>query len=238
VTGKCYVLTFSSSHNLTLADLAPAQILPVINVWTQIYASHLSPSNPLSSITLSLPSATPTIEKPSAQYKWMQIFENKGSAMGCSNPHPHGQIWTTTGLPEEPASEIEQFVKYRKEHSGRNLLEDYAKLEMEKEERIVFQNEGFLVVCPWWATWPFEVMIISKKHRRSLVDLSEKEREEFAEAVAEVTRRYDNLFETSFPYSESPSQPLISTYKRMEVDAIRLRHPSSSIGRHRRGDQC
>ena len=123
--------------------------------------------------------------------------------MGCSNPHPHGQIWTTTGLPEEPASEIEQFVKYRKEHSGRNLLEDYAKLEMEKEERIVFQNEGFLVVCPWWATWPFEVMIVSKQHRRSLVDLSEKEREEFAEAVAEVTRRYDNLFETSFPYSES-----------------------------------
>ena len=107
--------------------------------------------------------------------------------MGCSNPHPHGQIWTTTGLPEEPASEIEQFVKYRKENSGRNLLEDYAKLEMEKEERIVFQNEGFLVVCPWWATWPFEVMIVSKPHRRSLVDLSEKEREEFAEAVAEVT---------------------------------------------------
>jgi UDPglucose--hexose-1-phosphate uridylyltransferase len=78
---------------------------------------------------------------------------------------------------------------------------------MEKEERIVFQNEGFLVVCPWWATWPFEVMIVSKEHRRSLVDLSGKEREEFAEAVAEVTRRYDNLFETSFPYSESPPRP-------------------------------
>jgi UDPglucose--hexose-1-phosphate uridylyltransferase len=160
----------------------------------------------------------------------MQIFENKGSAMGCSNPHPHGQIWTTTGLPEEPASEIEQFVKYRKENSGRNLLEDYAKLEMEKEERIVFQNEGFLVVCPWWATWPFEVMIVSKQHRRSLVDLSEKEREEFAEGVAEVTRRYDNLFETSFPYSES--RPLIYTFKGMEVDAIRLWHSSSSTGRY------
>jgi UDPglucose--hexose-1-phosphate uridylyltransferase len=204
VTGKCYVLTFSSSHNLTLADLSPAQILPVINVWTSIYASHLSPSSPLSRIPLNLPAPTQMIEKPSAQYTWMQIFENKGAAMGCSNPHPHGQIWTTTGLPEEPAAELRQLIKYRKERGGRNLLEDYAKLEMEKKERIVFENEGFLVVCPWWAVWPFEVMVVSKRHRRSLVDLSEQERKDFAEAIAEVTRRYDNLFETSFPYSEFP----------------------------------
>jgi UDPglucose--hexose-1-phosphate uridylyltransferase len=132
----------------------------------------------------------------------MQIFENKGAAMGCSNPHPHGQIWTTTGLPEEPALELEQLKKYRREHDGRNLLEDYVKVELEKEERIVFQNKSFLVVCPWWATWPFEVMIVSKVHKRALVDLSEEEKLEFAEAVAEVTRRYDNLFETSFPYSK------------------------------------
>jgi UDPglucose--hexose-1-phosphate uridylyltransferase len=153
---------------------------------------------------LNLPAPTQMIEKPSAQYTWMQIFENKGAAMGCSNPHPHGQIWTTTGLPEEPAAELQQLIKYRKEHGGRNLLEDYAKLEMEKKERIVFENEGFLVVCPWWAVWPFEVMVVCKRHRRSLVDLSEQERKDFAEAIAEVTRRYDNLFETSFPYSEFP----------------------------------
>jgi len=124
--------------------------------------------------------------------------------MGCSNPHPHGQIWTTTGLPEEPASELVNLLKYRQENSGRHLLEDYVKLEMEKEERIVFQNDSFLVVCPWWATWPFEVMIISKTHKRGLVDLNDAEKLGFAEAVAEVTRRYDNLFETSFPYSEYP----------------------------------
>lgn len=133
----------------------------------------------------------------------MQIFENKGAAMGCSNPHPHGQIWTTTGTPEEPAAELLQLQKYTKENNGRSLLEDYVKVELEKKERIVFQNESFLVVCPWWAVWPFEVMIIAKEHKRALVDLNEGEQLDFAEAVAEVTRRYDNLFETSFPYSES-----------------------------------
>jgi UDPglucose--hexose-1-phosphate uridylyltransferase len=97
--------------------------------------------------------------------------------------------------------------KYRHEHGGKNLLADYAKLEMEKKERIVFQNTSFLVVCPWWATWPFEVMIISKEHKRALVDLSDAEKLDFAEAVAEVSRRYDNLFETSFPYSEYPLFP-------------------------------
>jgi UDPglucose--hexose-1-phosphate uridylyltransferase len=132
----------------------------------------------------------------------MQIFENKGAAMGCSNPHPHGQIWTTTGTPEEPSLELEQLQKYRRENLGHHMLEDYSKLEMEKKERIVFQNASCLVVCPWWAIWPFEVMILSKTHKRALLDLSEDEKLEFAEAIAEVTRRYDNLFETSFPYSE------------------------------------
>lgn len=130
--------------------------------------------------------------------------------MGCSNPHPHGQIWTTTGTPEEPAQELEQQQKYAKENNGRSLLEDYVKVELEKKERIVFQNASFLVVCPWWAVWPFEVMIISKEHKRSLVDLSESEQLDFAEAVAEVTRRYDNLFETSFPYSSGIHQAPLS----------------------------
>ncbi|KAF8861044.1 galactose-1-phosphate uridylyltransferase [Acephala macrosclerotiorum] len=210
VTGRCYVLTFSPSHNLTLADLTPQQILPVVQMWTQIYSLHLSPTNPLSKISIPTPLSLP-ITKPKEQLKWMQIFENKGAAMGCSNPHPHGQIWTTTGLPEEPAEELVQLQKYQKENN-RSLLADYVKVEMEKGERIVFQNKGFLVVCPWWATWPFEVMIISKEHRRALVDFTEEEQLEFAEAVAEVTRRYDNLFETSFPYSSGIHQaPLEGT---------------------------
>lgn len=96
--------------------------------------------------------------------------------------------------------ELVQLQKYQKEN-GRGLLADYVKVELEKKERIVFENKSMLVVCPWWATWPFEVMIVTKEHKRALVDLSPSEREDFAEAIAEVTRRYDNLFETSFPYS-------------------------------------
>lgn len=131
----------------------------------------------------------------------MQIFENKGAAMGCSNPHPHGQVWTTTGLPEEPALELEQLKRYRREQGGRYLLEDYAKLEHEKQERVFFENDAFIALCPWWAVWPYETMIVAKEHKRSLVDFNERERGMLAEALAEVTRRYDNLFETQFPYS-------------------------------------
>lgn len=104
VKGKCYVLTFSAAHNITLADMSPAEILPIVKTWTAIYTAHVSPTSPLAAL------ATPThlppsnhhtdVGTPKEQYRWMQIFENKGAAMGCSNPHPHGQIWTTTSLPE------------------------------------------------------------------------------------------------------------------------------------------
>jgi len=199
-------LTFSKAHNLTLADLHPAQILPVIDAWTRIYSAHLSPRSALAKIaatTTLQPSAQGAdFAAPKAQYRYMQIFENKGAAMGCSNPHPHGQIWTTTSLPEELTIEMDNLKKYHREQGGSHMLVDYAKLEMEKNERIVFQNKTFLVVCPWWATWPFEVMVISKEHKRALVDLDDSEKNDLAEAIAEVTRRYDNLFQCHFPYSE------------------------------------
>ena len=92
--------------------------------------------------------------------------------------------------------------KYHREHHGRHLLEDYVKVEMAKNERVVWQNDAFLVVCPWWAIWPFEVLVIAKRHVRTLVEFTSQERLQFAEAVQEVTRRYDNLFETNFPYSK------------------------------------
>ena len=104
--------------------------------------------------------------------------------MGCSNPHPHGQIWTVTGLPEEPAVELEQLIKHRREQG-----------------RVVFKNDAFVAVCPWWAVWPFEIMIIARQHKRALVDFNEGEKRDLAEAISDVTRRYDNLFETQFPYS-------------------------------------
>ncbi|KAF2237011.1 galactose-1-phosphate uridylyltransferase [Viridothelium virens] len=220
-TGKCYVITFNPAHNLTLADLQPGQILPIIRAWTRIYTAHLSPKSPLASVsqptTLAPASHDESITAPKAQYRYMQIFENKGAAMGCSNPHPHGQIWTTTSLPEEPAAELVQLSKYRREQGGAHLLEDYAQLEAEKQERVVYENASFLALCPWWATWPFEVMVVSKKHRRALVDLSEQEKTQLAEALQEVTRRYDNLFETHFPYSMGLHQaPLEGTNDEIE----------------------
>lgn len=206
VTGRCYVLTFSAKHHATLADMATEEIIPVIQTWTRIYASHLAPSHPLKAQAATAlshinPSPDGEVDPPKHQLRYMQIFENKGAAMGCSNPHPHCQIWTTSTMPEEPGKELGQMARYRKER-GRHLLSDYVKLEMDKGERVVWQNDAFLVVCPWWAVWPFEVLIIAKRHVRALVDLTDEERLQFAETVQEVTRRYDNLFETSFPYSK------------------------------------
>ena len=227
VKGKCYVLTFSAAHNITLADMSPTEILPIIKTWTEIYTAHLSPKSPLASLAKAthLPPSNPhaDVGTPHEQYRWMQIFENKGAAMGCSNPHPHGQIWTTTSLPEEPRMELEQLRKYNRQQGGGHMLVDYARLEREKSERVVFQNETFLVVCPWWATWPFETMILPVKHIRSLVDLTDKEQADLAEVIAENTRRYDNLFETSFPYSMGIHQaPLDGTEEEIECSSLHL----------------
>jgi len=143
--------------------------------------------------------------------------------MGCSNPHPHGQVWTSTGLPEEPALELEQLQKYRREQGGANLLVDYAELEQAQGERIVFENAHFLALCPWWATWPFEIMIVSKQHRRALLDFDEEEQLALAESIAEVTRRYDNLFETQFPYSMGLHQaPLEGTKEEIEASHFHI----------------
>ena len=227
VTGKCYVLTFSSRHNITLADMTAKEIVPIVKTWTSIYTAHLSPSSPLAKLAgpTHLPPSNPhaDVSTPVEQYKWMQIFENKGAAMGCSNPHPHGQIWTTTTLPEEPALELEQLKKYNREQGGGHMLIDYAKMERERKERVIFENETFLVLCPWWATWPFETLIVPVKQLRSLVDLTEAEQEHLAQAISDITRRYDNLFETSFPYSMGIHQaPLEATEEEVECSTLHL----------------
>ncbi|KPI37426.1 Galactose-1-phosphate uridylyltransferase [Cyphellophora attinorum] len=227
VKGKCYVLTFSAKHNVTLADMTPTEIVPIIKTWTEIYTAHLDPKSPLAQLAgpTHIPprSAHSDVGTPREQYRYMQIFENKGAAMGCSNPHPHGQIWTTTSLPEEPAAELTQLRNYHRQQGGQHMLVDYARLEKEKNERVVWQNETFLVICPWWAVWPFETMILPLKHIRSLVDLSEQEQSQLAQAIAEVTRRYDNLFETSFPYSMGIHQaPLQGTEEEVECSSLHL----------------
>jgi len=185
--------------------MTPAQIVPIIETWTNLYVAHLSPLSTLAKVasaTTIPPLSQGDLARPNNQYRYMQIFENKGTTMGCSNPHPHGQIWTTTSLPEELGLEMEQLRKYRREQGGAHMLVDYAALESEKKERVIFENRSFIAVVPYWAVWPFEVMIVSKEHKRALVDFSSVERAELAEAIAEITRRYDNLFETQFPYSK------------------------------------
>ncbi|MCJ1439366.1 galactose-1-phosphate uridyl transferase [Xylographa pallens] len=225
VTGKCYVITFAAAHNLTLADLSLPEIIAVIDTWTDIYTAHISPLSPLSKVSspTTLPPMSHGDGRTKEQYRYMQIFENKGAAMGCSNPHPHGQIWTTSGLPEEPALELDQLKKYKREQGGLNMLEDYASLESEKKDRMVFENKAFVAVCPWWGTWPFEVMIVARQHKRALVDLNSGERQELAEAIAEVTKRYDNLFETQFPYSMGVHQaPLEGTETEIEASHLHI----------------
>ena len=221
-------MTFSPSHNLTLADLSVSEITPIVDTWTSLYTAHLSPSSPLAKVsapTTRAPTSKSNLQSQhsNTQYRFMQIFENKGAAMGCSNPHPHGQIWVTSGMPEEPGLEIEQLQKYNREQGGAHLLVDYASLESRQKERIVFENSAFVACCPWWATWPFEIMIISREHRRALPDLNGKERELLAEMISEVTRRYDNLFETQFPYSMGLHQaPLVGTSQEIEASHFHI----------------
>ena len=163
------------------------------------------------------------MDQPGHQYCWMQIFENKGAAMGCSNPHPHGQIWITSILPEEPALELANLIQYNREHGSGHMLHDYARIECKKMERVVYANDSFVLLCPWWAVWPFETLILPLQHILSLVDLNEIQKTHLAEAISEVTKRYDNLFETSFPYSMGIHQaPLNGTKEEIECSSLHL----------------
>jgi UDPglucose--hexose-1-phosphate uridylyltransferase len=120
--------------------------------------------------------------------------------MGCSNPHPHGQIWANENVPDELAREVESQHDYFQKHKS-SLLEDYAQLELRKKERLVCENEQFVVVVPFWAVWPFETLLMSRRGVAFLPDLHEKERDALADILRRLTTRYDNLFKTPFPYT-------------------------------------
>ena len=135
-----------------------------------------------------------------ARYRWVQIFENKGALMGCSNPHPHGQIWASSTLPNEPAKEDDQQRAYLHAH-GTPLLIKYLELETSLGERIIVQNEDWLALVPWWALWPFEVLLLPRRHVLRLPDLTDPERDSLSKIMRQLLVRYDNLFDTSFPYS-------------------------------------
>lgn len=133
-------------------------------------------------------------------YTWVQIFENKGAAMGCSNPHPHCQIWACSYMPTEPESKDRHLREYYAKH-GTALLDDYVARELVKRERIVIENADWLVVVPYWAAWPFETMLISKNKVKRICDLTQQEINNLAVVIKELTTKYDNLFKCSFPYS-------------------------------------
>lgn len=176
--GICRVICFSPRHDLTVAELDVKDVKAVIDLWIQEYES-LSAHDFINHI---------------------QIFENKGSVMGCSNPHPHGQIWAQESLPVEVAKKQQQQEKYYRQHNT-TLLAEYLKLEKKNNERIVFENEHMLVVVPYWAIWPFETMIIPKRAMARITEMNESEKIAFADAYRAIAIRYDNLFEVSFPYS-------------------------------------
>ena len=176
--GTCRVVCFSPRHDLTLAGMSVAEIGAVVDVWTGQY-SELS--------------SAPDIN-------YVQIFENRGEIMGCSNPHPHGQIWANRTLPNEPLKELHSQLAYQSE-KGSCLLCDYLRLEEKAGRRVVCQNQYFAALVPFWAIWPFEMLLISKEHVRNFTEFSAPKRAALADILKRITTRYDNLFEVSFPYS-------------------------------------
>ncbi|MEM9077768.1 MAG: UDP-glucose--hexose-1-phosphate uridylyltransferase [Bacteroidota bacterium] len=176
--GICKVVCFSPNHSLTLPLMEIEAITEVVQLWQKEYLE-------LGSL---------------AEINHVQIFENKGEIMGCSNPHPHGQIWAQSTIPEEPQKKMnQQLLHYG--HQGRTLLSDYLQQELEIGERIIAKNSDFVVLVPFWAIWPFEAMIIPRKPHQNITTLTEDEVSSFAEIIKIITVKYDNLFETSFPYS-------------------------------------
>ncbi|QXD15442.1 UDP-glucose--hexose-1-phosphate uridylyltransferase [Rhodocaloribacter litoris] len=176
--GIARVICFSPRHDLTLPEMPVEAIRRVVDVWTEQYAEL---------------GARPDIGH-------VQIFENKGAIMGCSNPHPHGQIWAQATLPDLPARELACQRRYFERH-GHTLLGDYLARELDRDERIVCANDHFVALVPFWAVWPFETLVISRRPVPDLTALDDDEKTALADLLKRLTTRYDNLFEVSFPYS-------------------------------------
>ncbi len=177
--GDCRVICFSPRHDLTLAHMSVEDIAKVVAVWAEQY-DELAQRDDIS---------------------YVQIFENKGAVMGCSNPHPHGQIWSQQSIPDEPRKELENMRAYYHAHQKAPLLIDYLALELQQKERIVCDNQHFVAVVPYWATWPFELLVLPRKQLTSLSEFSAAQQVGLADIISQLTIKYDNLFNTSFPYS-------------------------------------
>ncbi len=176
--GRCRVVCFSPRHDLSLGEMQVGDIRAIVDTWADEFRA--------------------LGDAPWTSY--VQIFENRGAMMGASNPHPHCQIWTNATVPDEPAREQESLRGHQRDH-GQCLLCTYATLEQIAHERSVYGNEHFVAVVPFWAVWPFEVMVIAKRHIAAITDLQGEERDALADMLQRVARTYDRLFGTTFPYS-------------------------------------
>lgn len=177
-TGLCRVICFSPRHDLTLPEMAVGEVRQVVDVWAeQVLELGARP-----------------------EVCYVQLFENKGAMMGSSNPHPHGQVWANHRVPQEPAKEDLQQRAYYAQHA-RPLLSDYLQAELAAGERIVLENEHWVGLVPYWAVWPFETLLLPRRQVMQVPDLTNMERDALADVLKRLLTRYDNLFETSFPYS-------------------------------------
>jgi UDPglucose--hexose-1-phosphate uridylyltransferase len=177
-SGYCRVLCFSPRHDLTLSRMETRDIAKVVEAWRSEYVA-LGAREDLG---------------------YVQIFENRGAMMGASNPHPHCQIWASASVPEEPLKEDRAQADYLARR-GSCLLCDYLACESAAKERVICENDAFLVVVPFWAVWPFETMVVSRRHFGGLGDLTSAEVEALADVLKRLTTRYDNLFGAPFPYT-------------------------------------
>ena len=174
--GTCRVVCYSPRHDLTLADMEIDAIAGVVDTWCE------------------------EVRNLARQHQWVQVFENKGAAMGCSNPHPHGQVWASSSIPDRPARECEHQRRYETE-TGRSMLMAYAELEHDLDERTVVIENDWLAVVPYWAVWPFETLVLPRWRVGCLTQLTVPKKRGLARLLKRLLVRYDNLFAAPFPYS-------------------------------------
>jgi UDPglucose--hexose-1-phosphate uridylyltransferase len=177
-SGVCRVMCFSPRHDLTLSTIGQTEIEEVVRTWTAQFSELGS---------------MPGIEN-------VQIFENRGEMMGASNPHPHCQIWATSSIPQAPTLELASQKAYLQEHDS-CLLCDYVKIETAEQARLVCENDGFVAMVPFWAVWPFEVLLCSRRHFASFPDMSASEVTELSAILKQIVSTYDRVFNVPFPYS-------------------------------------
>lgn len=174
--GTCRVICYHPHTDVYFTELNVGEVIAIIDEWVR-----------------------QTVEL-GRKYTWVQIFENRGAMMGCSNPHPHCQIWASTFLPNEPRIKDDNLREYYRKH-GRPMLQDYVEKELQKRERVVYENDEWVVVVPYWAVWPFETMVMPKRQFQRFDGIDGKQKEALARTLQVLVAKYDNLFKCKFPYS-------------------------------------